>query len=184
MVDYVGLADVAIGFFFVVLALVLLARYRKASQRLSESAELNHDLWRAMEARFKKQDARIIDALARVEVLQARVLSPPPSTPFQPVMTRDVMPMQQVTQPRPSPMPKPAARAGTGLGETESKIVALLAQGAKSPIDIKEALGLSREHTARMMKALFDKGLVTRDATAKPFVYQLTEKGRDHLSAG
>lgn len=183
MVDYVGLADVAIGSFFVVLALVLLARYRKASQRLSESAELNHDLWRAMEERLKKQDERIIDALARVEVLQARILSPPPS-PFQPVIARDVMPMQQVTQPKPLPMPKPAARVAIGLGETESKIVALLAQGTKSPIDIKEALDLSREHTARMMKALFDKGLVTRDDSAKPFVYQLTERGRSYLSAG
>jgi predicted transcriptional regulator len=39
-----------------------------------------------------------------------------------------------------------------------------------------------REHTARMMESLFDKGLVTRDDSEKPFVYQLTEQGERYLS--
>ena len=180
MVDYVGLTDVAIGFFFVLLALILLARYRQASQRLAESAELNHELYRGMEERLKKQDERIVDLMARTEVLQAKLLAPPP-TPFRPVITRDVMPFSQVTQQQPPPTPRPTTRPPPASGETESRILALLQGGAKTPIDIKQALGLSREHTARMMKSLYDKGLVTRDDSTKPFVYQLTERGRTSL---
>jgi predicted transcriptional regulator len=72
-------------------------------------------------------------------------------------------------------------RTPAQAGETESQILALLQGGAKTPIDIKKSLNLSREHTARMMKLLYEKGLVTRDDSAKPFVYQLTERGRSLL---
>jgi hypothetical protein len=141
-----------------------------------------------MEERLKKQDERIIDLMGRVEVLQARVLAPAPSVPYFQAVRRDVMQpqqaLQQALQPPPSPARSPPARTGTGLGETELNIMKLLASGAKTPIGIKETLDLSREHTARLMKALFEKGLVTRDDSAKPFVYQLTDEGRQYLSAG
>lgn len=52
-----------------------------------------------------------------------------------------------------------------------------------SSMEVKEAIKRSREHTARMMKSLFDKGLVTRDDSARPFVYQLTERGRAYLGS-
>jgi len=185
MVDWLGLTDVALAAFFVALAAVLLLRYQQASKRLAESAELNHDLWRATEDRLKKQDERILDMMGRLEVLQARVLAPAPSSPVFQSVRRDVTPaqhdMQQLLQPPRAPAPKPQTGTAGGPGETEMRILALLGGGAKSPIDIKEALDLSREHTARLMKALFDKGLVTRDDSAKPFVYQLTEEGRSYL---
>ena len=44
--------------------------------------------------------------------------------------------------------------------------------------DIQEKIGRSREHTARMMNALFKKGLVERNSEARPFSYRITEKGK------
>ena len=41
--------------------------------------------------------------------------------------------------------------------------------------DISRILGRSREHTARAMKLLYEKGLV--DRRGKPFKYYITEKG-------
>jgi len=43
---------------------------------------------------------------------------------------------------------------------------------------------MSREHAARIMKTLYDKGWVLRDAEHKPFLYQLSEAGRSHVSSG
>ena len=40
-----------------------------------------------------------------------------------------------------------------------------------------------KERRARLTKALFDKGLVTRDDSEKPFVYQLTERGREYIGS-
>jgi predicted transcriptional regulator len=42
----------------------------------------------------------------------------------------------------------------------------------------------SREHTSRLMKALFDRGFVVRNDRNKPFVYEITEAGRRYLTSG
>lgn len=181
MVDWVGMADVALGAFFVVLAAFLLVRYQQASRRLSESAELNHDLWRAMEDRLKKQDERILDLMGRVEVLQAHYVS---GSPQRVVISRDMQPPQQVTYVQAQRETRAVARVQPEADDTEKAIIKLLSEGSMSSVDVREAIKKSREHTARLMKDLFDKGLVTRDDSAKPFVYQLTDEGRRYLSSG
>jgi len=180
MSDLVDVAVTGFGAFFVVLAIVLLARYRQASQSVSESSERSHDIWQALQERLRKQDERILDLMSRIEILQARATAPASSAPLLPVIRRDVTAPQQVMQPKPAE-PKPTPRTRGGLGDTEMTVIELLGAGAKSTIDIKEEIGLSREHTARTMKKLFDGGLVTRDDSAKPFVYALTEEGKRRL---
>jgi predicted transcriptional regulator len=44
--------------------------------------------------------------------------------------------------------------------------------------EIKNAIGRTREHTARVMKKLYDLKVVDRDTTTKPFKYKLTEQGK------
>ncbi len=41
--------------------------------------------------------------------------------------------------------------------------------------------GRSREHVSRLMKKLFDDGLVERDATNRPYTYSITDSGRKHI---
>jgi len=49
---------------------------------------------------------------------------------------------------------------------------------------LTDVLKKSREHTARTMKGLFERGLVARNDSTKPFVYQLTEEGKHYVSSG
>lgn len=70
---------------------------------------------------------------------------------------------------------KSAASAGE-MQEAILKIV--LADGGNvSARQIQRRIGRSREHTARIMNALFRQGLVTR-SDSTPFKYSLTETGR------
>ncbi|MEM4189035.1 MAG: winged helix DNA-binding protein, partial [Candidatus Caldarchaeum sp.] len=48
-------------------------------------------------------------------------------------------------------------------------------RGSVISSDVSRSLNLSREHAARVMKNLYEMGLVTR--SGKPFKYSLTEKG-------
>ncbi len=48
-------------------------------------------------------------------------------------------------------------------------------RGSVISSDVSKSLNLSREHTARIMKNLYLKGLVTR--SGKPFRYSLTARG-------
>lgn len=49
--------------------------------------------------------------------------------------------------------------------------------------DIQITIGRSREHTSRLMKRLFEEGLVERNTKLKPFTYKITEKGRAKLGS-
>jgi predicted transcriptional regulator len=60
---------------------------------------------------------------------------------------------------------------------TELQVLTMLAnEGPKSAPEIGRVLGRSREHTARLMKKLFDEGYIRRDQTRIPFRYSLVER--------
>ena len=43
--------------------------------------------------------------------------------------------------------------------------------------------GRSREHISRLMKKLFDDGLVERNTTNRPYTYSITDSGKKHIGA-
>jgi DNA-binding Lrp family transcriptional regulator len=47
----------------------------------------------------------------------------------------------------------------------------LASEGAKTAPEIKERVRLSREHTARLMKKLYEEGYLERETTKIPFKY-------------
>jgi DNA-binding MarR family transcriptional regulator len=66
---------------------------------------------------------------------------------------------------------------------TELQVLTLLAnQGPKSTPEIGKFVGRSREHTARLMKKLFDEGYVRRDQTRIPFRYSTVERVKQSLT--
>ena len=66
------------------------------------------------------------------------------------------------------------------LTPTEMKVLRVLAtSGPKSASEIKEVIGKTREHSARLMKKLFLEGYVERDTTTIPYTYRLSKKIRE-----
>jgi DNA-binding MarR family transcriptional regulator len=60
---------------------------------------------------------------------------------------------------------------------TELQVLTMLAnEGPKSAPEIGRVVGRSREHTARLMKKLFEQGYIRRDQTRIPFRYSLVER--------
>ncbi|MFP3985133.1 MAG: hypothetical protein ACLFU9_04100 [Candidatus Bathyarchaeia archaeon] len=62
------------------------------------------------------------------------------------------------------------------LTETELTVLELLANGGKTAPEIRAQIKLSREHTARLMKKLYEKGYLERSANKIPFTYRLKEE--------
>ena len=48
--------------------------------------------------------------------------------------------------------------------------------------DIQITTKRSREHTSRLMKKLFESGLVERNTETKPYSYSITEKGKEKIN--
>ena len=63
------------------------------------------------------------------------------------------------------------------LTETElSALEFLVSEGSKTAPEIKEHVKLSREHTARLMKKLYEQGYLERETTKIPFKYSVKKE--------
>ena len=63
------------------------------------------------------------------------------------------------------------------LTETELNVLEMLTQeGGKTAPKIKERIGLTREHTARLMKKLYENGYLERDIRKKPYAYRIKKE--------
>jgi len=73
-------------------------------------------------------------------------------------------------------------RRSEALGDFEISILKCIGDGAKSPAEVRAIVGRSREHVARALKDLYEKGFLNRRG-GKPFIYSLSDKGRAALKA-
>jgi hypothetical protein len=63
------------------------------------------------------------------------------------------------------------------LTETELSVLEILAmEGPKTAPEVKDRIKLSREHTARLMKKLYEEGYLERDTGKIPFKYRVKKE--------
>jgi len=63
------------------------------------------------------------------------------------------------------------------LTETELMVLETIGkEGEKTAPEIKEKIGFTREHTARLMKKLYKDGYLERDTHKMPYIYRLKEE--------
>lgn len=68
------------------------------------------------------------------------------------------------------------------LSPTERGVLEVLVNGPKAAPEIGRLMTKSREHTARLMKSLFEQGFVERETQRQPYQYRLNDKVRDALA--
>ena len=163
---------VAVGF---VLGLsgYFLPRLRRVLSNEREAAGVVSDILIELRGRLLTQDKKITNMEVRLGLLDVkldRVKTPGEGrgvallTRPQNVISRiasesDAVPSRNLVDPH--------------LTQTERLIIELLSNKNLTPTQIREAIGKSREHTSRIMKALFEKGKVERNDLVRPFVYSL-----------
>jgi predicted HTH transcriptional regulator len=77
---------------------------------------------------------------------------------------------------------KPKERVhNMNFGSATEYVLRLITEKPMTSRDIQITIGRTREHTSRMMKKLFEEGLVERDLQTKPFTYKIMEKGLDRI---
>ncbi|MCW4053611.1 MAG: MarR family transcriptional regulator [Candidatus Bathyarchaeota archaeon] len=74
-------------------------------------------------------------------------------------------------------------RAMSALTDTEVIVLEVLSvEGSKTAPEIRDRVGLSREHTARLMKKLYEKGYLERETGKIPFRYSIKEEMKKFLN--
>jgi len=90
-----------------------------------------------------------------------------------------VTPLQQETRSEIAlpPIPIKRDKALAALTDTEITVLEILSkEGAKTAPEIRERVHLSREHTARLMKKLYEDGYLEREAGKIPFRYTVKKE--------
>jgi len=63
-------------------------------------------------------------------------------------------------------------------------VLKLITQKPMTSRDIEMTFGSrSREHVSRLMKKLFEDGLVYRDTASRPYLYTITDQGMDKINS-
>ncbi len=74
-------------------------------------------------------------------------------------------------------MPIKRDKAMAALTDTEISVLEMLsAEGPKTAPEIKDRVHLSREHTARLMKKLYEEGYLEREVGKIPFSYSIKKE--------
>jgi predicted transcriptional regulator len=170
--DYVVILAAGIAVAASVVLGFVLVRYRQVAIELEKSSSLAKDVWSSMNSRFMVTDARVIDLMAKVEVLSERM------KPTQQRNMPIVQNQREVVTPHLAKDVTPDEHEGR---ETERRILEALSTGPKTSGQIRDVIGRSREHTARLLKTLFEQEFVIRNAANKPYVYEITDKGKNYL---
>jgi len=65
----------------------------------------------------------------------------------------------------------------SSLNETELKVLRFLAdEGKKTALQIRDRFNFSREHSARLLKKLYENGYLERETSSKPFLYGIKKE--------
>jgi hypothetical protein len=136
-------------------------------------------------SRLKKIEEDIVDIRVQLQIAEMRksggrvpgtlvaASNEETTTPENPISEHEFVPVVHPEFPGERPIE---------LSETDLLTLKALRDGPKSSRELERFLHRSREHTARLLKRLFDNGYVYRDETSKPFVYKLTGKGSQVLT--
>jgi DNA-binding MarR family transcriptional regulator len=124
----------------------------------------------AISARLTDVDAKIRDISAAQETLKTKITAVDEQT--QKFLS---MPTPEVKSELGIPIRRDKAMAT--LTDTELAVLEMLsAEGPKTAPEIKERVQLSREHTARLMKKLYEEGYLERETGKIPFKYSVKEE--------
>jgi len=139
------------------------------SQNLTEKTQTNTTILSGLSGlETKLRDIEVTQETLRNKITgveeQIQKLS---SAPPQDVKSEIVLP----------PIPIRRDKALAALTDTEIVVLEMLSkEGSKTAPQIKERVGLSREHTARLMKKLYEEGYLEREAGKIPFRYSIRKE--------
>jgi len=92
-----------------------------------------------------------------------------------------------VVQPVPvdAPIPVQGENIYNQLTETEIEVLRMIVDiGEGSVPEIREKIGKTREHTARLLKKLYDKGFIDRNTSRMPYRYVIRKEIKDLILQG
>lgn len=190
--DYVTIISLLLACFASVVTVILYRESRRQKQISRVEPDSVIEITAIVDEftqRLKRIEQGLIDQRVKQEILELRMKREVIRAPSEQVVTAGgefaVRPVAVEVKPvvRRERVYAQPVEASKKPATTEVEILGLVkdSQGRITARDIQKQIGKTREHTARMMNALYQEGLVERDVSVRPFAYSLTQKGVELL---
>jgi predicted transcriptional regulator len=155
----------------------LLPILQKRGREIRETEMVIRSLLDDIKMRIEGRDSKIAELMVRVEVLEDRYKNL--------IESKVKQSITEVTER--TGVEETFQKVGKGVqrivkpGDVIMTILKALDEKPHTSSEIQKLIGKSREHTARLLKSLYEKGLVVREEDKKPFIYMISETGREFL---
>ena len=131
--------------------------------------------------RLEFYERQLIDLKIKLDAIDLENLSFSEEPPKNNVTIKEEKPIKMSPKP-PKNQPTQAQRTpNMGYDNVVEAVLGLITDKSRTSRDIQITLGKSREHISRMMKKLYEDGLVERNVNTKPYTYSITQKGHSRL---
>ena len=147
-------------------------RIAKAVNTMESEAPRTIDDKKQLLARLQDLEEKVRDVSTSHEVVTSKLTNLEE-------LTRQLTTMPEKVE---TAIPIRRDKAVSQLTETELAALEMLAsEGPKTAPEIKQKIGLSREHTARLMKKLYEEGYLERETGKIPFKYSVKKEMQNLL---
>ncbi len=130
-------------------------------------------------SRLEYYERQLIDMKIRLDVLDLEQAEPVLEKKTEAAPKKEVEESRKEPE-RPAQKPRMPNMDFNGVAD---HVLGLITTREMTSRDIQITIGRSREHTSRLMKRLFEEGLVERNTKLKPFTYRITEKGKSKIGS-
>jgi uncharacterized membrane protein len=134
----------------------------KVSQEASETVKENEEERRRLAEKIGETEKALSDMKEEMQKLSMRPVAVPPR------MDVD------------APIPLKQDAVLDQLTPTELDVLALIEEMGEGTVQqIRERIGKTREHTARLLKKLFERGFIDRNTSGMPYRYYIRKEIRE-----
>lgn len=143
-------------------ARIIASEAMKVSQEASETAKENEEERRILAEKISETEKALSDMKEEMQKLSIRPVVVP----------------TQLDVDAPIPLKKDAVL--DQLTPTELDVLALIEEMGEGTVpQIRERVGKTREHTARLLKKLFERGFIDRNTSGMPYRYYIRKEIRE-----
>ncbi|MGQ9781665.1 MAG: winged helix DNA-binding protein [Nitrososphaeria archaeon] len=168
---------ITIAMTLTVISTYILYLLRKTPQFKTRSAD-EYNLLKAVVTEFdnreENQNRKIAELMLKIDLLEDRMTKG--QAPKR--VTYEIPARENAVEVTTQPERKTIEEVSLGFGSVEDQILRFVATGPKTSREVQISIRRSREHTARLLKSLYEKGYLDRENRGKYFVYSITESGR------
>jgi len=148
----------------------------------------SNDQIKADSERLEFYERQLIDLKIKLDAIDLENLTFTEESPKNNVTIREKKltpavekPIEIVQEAVPSQSIQTQRTPNLGHDDAIKAVLGLITDKSRTSRDIQITLGKSREHISRMMKKLYEDGLVERNVNTKPYTYSITQVGLSRL---